>query len=126
MRRPALIVAGWTERPAGTRGTMLDPLSPADAVPDDPLSVADRTTDTVRFAAPSGSPAPASAVAAPPEMTLHSLVNPPLVALGVAVLFLLALLVAVMIGSDSDTESADEAGAAFPTHAEAGADERTG
>jgi hypothetical protein len=48
------------------------------------------------------------------------------VALGVAVLFLLALLVAVMISSDGDTESADEAGAAVPVHAEVGADGRTG
>lgn len=89
----------------------------------DPLSPTDRTTDAVRFPA---SPPSAPVIGAPPGTTLHSLVNPPLVALGVAVLFLLALLVAVMLGSDSDTESADEVGAAVQKYAEVGADGRTG
>lgn len=108
----AQIVAGWTGRPVGTRGTMPGPLSPAA-----------RTTDVVRVPAPYPSPAPA--IAAAPEATLRSLLNPPLVALGLAVLFLLALLVAVLIGSDGDTESADEVGAAVPKHAEVAADART-
>ena len=88
------------------------------------LSPPHRTTDAIGAPAPSSPPAPAIAASSGP--TLHSLVNPPLVALGVAVLFLLALLVAVMISSDGDTESADEAGAAVPVHAEVGADGRTG
>jgi hypothetical protein len=90
----------------------------------DSLALPDETADAIPLPA-SHAPAGGPVTAGPPAgASLRSLVNPPLVALGLAVLFLLALLVAVMIGSDSETASADEAGAAFATHAVAGADGR--
>ena len=64
-------------------------------------------------------PTPATAARLGP--TMRSLANPPLIALGLAVVFLLALFVAVMLGSDAQTASADEAGAAVVTPAEDGA-----
>jgi hypothetical protein len=100
--------------PAGTSRVMLESV----ARPDE-------TTDATGLAAPHAPAAVRAIGGSPPATSLHSLVNPPLVALGLAVLFLLALLVAVMIGSDSETASADEAGAAFPTHTAAALDGRT-
>ncbi len=55
-----------------------------------------------------------------PDMTLQELANPPLIALGLSVVFLLALLVAVVIGSDAETASADEQGAVVVTQADGG------
>ena len=102
------IVTGWAGGPAGTWGTMLD----APARPHEP---------TYASLVPAASPSPAPAGVPTPGASLRSLANPPLIALGLSVLFLLALLVAVMIGSDSDTESADEAGAPVPASVEVGA-----
>lgn len=86
---------------------MLDSLAPSDVTTGASLPPAERPTRM--NAAPR------------PDVSLRSLANPPLIALGLAVLFLLALLVAVMIGTDAETASADEAGAAIAVEADAGA-----
>lgn len=86
---------------------MLDSSAPSDVTTGAALRTAGRSTRVV--AAPR------------PDVSLRSLANPPLIALGLAVLFLLALLVAVMLGSDAETASADEAGAVIAVDAEAGA-----
>ena len=85
---------------------MLDSLAPSDVTTDAALPPAERSTRMVPVLRP--------------DVPLRSLANPPLIALGLAVLFLLALLVAVVIGSDAETASADEAGAAVAVDAQAG------